>query len=156
MLAACVACAARTRYVEGIAIAGGRCPPTPGHLQAAWIGTGAKSSSVFHRRPKTQQTKCKPRPEPHIPTTLPPPPSPTCPPVIPEESESIPPEQPHPTPQLSLAPLRYSLSSTQYQTRGKRLRHGAGASLCFFLPLSLNGPEGEGEKGGEGSALPVS
>ena len=49
----------------------------------------------------------------------------------------------------------------QYQTRGKRLRHGAGACLCFFLPLSLKGPKslprvprgGEGDQGGEGSSV---
>ena len=49
--------------------------------------------------------------------------------------------------------------SPQYQTRGKRLRQGAGASLCSSLPLSLKGPKslprvprgGEGDQGGEGS-----
>ena len=32
-----------------------------------------------------------------------------------------------------------NLPSPQYQTRGRHLRQGAGVSLCFFLPLSLNG-----------------
>ena len=51
-------------------------------------------------------------------------------PSFPRSRESIPPEQPPPTPQLSLAPLRYSLSSTQYQTTGRGRR-------CSSFPLSL-------------------
>ena len=47
----------------------------------------------------------------------------------------------------------HPLPSPKYRTRGKRLRPGAGACLCFFLPLSLNGPKGEGDQGGEGSLL---
>ena len=48
-----------------------------------------------------------------------------------------------------------SFPSHQYQTRGMHLRQGAGASLCSYLPLSLKGPKGEGDQGGEGSPFPA-
>ncbi len=75
-------------------------------------------------------------------------------PSFPRSRESIPPEQPPPTLQLSLAPLRHSLSSPQYQTRGRGRR-------CPSFPLSLKGPKslprvprgGEGDQGGEGSSV---
>ena len=44
-----------------------------------------------------------------------------------------------------------SSPSHQHQTRGKHLHRSAGASPCFSFPLSLKGPKGEGDKGGEGS-----
>ena len=44
-----------------------------------------------------------------------------------------------------------SFPSHQYQTRGSSWRRRANCSLCFSLPLSLKGPKGEGDKGGEGS-----
>ena len=53
----------------------------------------------------------------------------------------------HPGPPYAVIP------SHQYQTRGMHLRQGAGASLCFSFPLSLKGPKGEGDQGGEGSPV---
>ncbi len=50
----------------------------------------------------------------------------------------------HPRPPYAVLP------SHQYQTRGIRPHPGAGVCLCFFLPLSLKGPKGEGDQGGEG------
>ena len=48
---------------------------------------------------------------------------------------------------------RHPLPFHQYQTRGRHLRQGAGASFCFYLLLSLKGPKGEGDQGGEGSPV---
>ena len=74
LLAACVAC---SPYLVrgGIAIAGGRCPPTSGHLQAAWIGTGSKSSqrlpSPTHNPTDKMQTQTQHPNNPTFPSSLP-------------------------------------------------------------------------------------
>ncbi len=48
---------------------------------------------------------------------------------------------------------RHPLPFHQYQTRGSSWRRRANCSLCFSFPLSLKGPKGEGEQGGEGSPV---
>ena len=142
-------------HTETLSVGPGTNLKTCGVAQAG-LPLPAPESRTFHRRPKTQQPEQNASPNP---TTEHPHRRPSNP-SFPRSRESIPPEQPHPTPQLNPAPFRYSLPSPQYQTRGKRLRHGAGASLCFFLPLSLKGPKRacpeslEGERGIKGVRVP--